>query len=543
MKANLPPRRLIPRWRRTKSVLGMPEATFATGGLARELVLDSSMLEEAIVAWKASPTTGLLGDILSYSIDHSLRSRVIDLIRVDPAFKSVATHTQKNFISQLLDEEPIGAQAVDRGNHQALEICNPAIQREVATLRKILRVNPANPLALLDLAQFQLTSGNTSQAMRSVTSALSLNPNSRIALRTMARLYVHQRRFDDAHSLISRHLRTQSDPWLMATEIALADVAGLASKFAKKGAAFTRERRASNANLTELAGALGGMELAAGNMKRARELFRLALLEPNDNVVAQVITHEKFLGIGLTAPAQRRVVMSAHEAQTLLAWNSLEPNDAAIHAIAWHDEEPFSSRPIQFLTTIYAAQGNFESAEVLARRGLIADPKDPALLANLAYVLASAGKIAQAERVLLRLIALRQPKYGGVALATAGLMAMQQGAWDAGEELYGAAMRVFRERREPVLEAICCAYFARAALDSGHPERSSILLRAESLYKANPSSDAAIVLKSLKPNIEPAAKFDGARRLSQWVYDPKSETLIQVHGVTEPGAPALIVRG
>lgn len=542
MKVSLPPRRLIPRWRRTDSVLDMPEATFATADAQNGLAVDSKSFDLAVEAWKGSPTTGILGDILSYSIDSDLRVKIIDFLRKEKNINDVATSTQSHFIAQLVSEDSLGnAGSTQASLRESFEICNPAIRKQVATLRQILRVNPANPLALLDLAQFQLASGQTERAERTVRSALSLSPNSRIALRTLARLYVHQRKFDKAHSLISKHARTKVDPWLMATEIALADVAETPSKFAKKGALFAKERQASDAHISELAGAIGGIELEEGNMKRAREMFRLALLSPNDNVVAQAITHQKMLGIELTAPAQRQAVMSAHEAQTLLAWNSLECDEAEIHGIAWHNEEPFSSRPLQFLTTIYAAQHDFDAAEVLAKRGLIADPQDPALLSNLAYVLASAGKLGPAEKVLFRLISLRKPKYGGVALATAGLMAMKQGAWAAGDELYEAAMRVFRDQRESGFEAICGAYYARSAVETGHPNRDSILARAESLYKSSPSADAAIILRLLNPNVQQDKHIEG-RRLSQWVYDSKSESLVQVHGLTEPGAPALIVR-
>ena len=76
MKANLPPRRLIPRWRRTKSVLNMPEATFSSSDAKKNLALDPTRLDHAIMDWNLAPTTGILGDILSFSIDSSLRNKV-----------------------------------------------------------------------------------------------------------------------------------------------------------------------------------------------------------------------------------------------------------------------------------------------------------------------------------------------------------------------------------------------------------------------------------------------------------------------------------
>ena len=328
----------------------------------------------------------------------------------------------------------------------------------------------------------------------------------------------------------------------MATEIALAEVASVPSQFISKGSKFVRDKMASKYHLSELAGSIGGAELRAGNVKRAREMFRLALASPNDNVIAQVVTHKNALGIDLSAPAQRQAIVSAHEAQTLLAWEALDCTNAKIHALAWHDEEPFSSRPLQFLTTIYAAQREYESAKMLAKRGLIADPKDPALLANLAYVSASSGDRSGAERILHKLLALKKDKYNAIVLATAGLMSMQEEDWEVGNRLYEAAMEMFRRRREFDLEAICCAYFARSAADCGHPEKETIMLRAQTMYQKQPTPDAAVVLRLLDNNVLPFVEPDQSRRLSQWVLDMKTESLIQIHGVSKPGAPPLLIK-
>ena len=202
MKANLPPRRLIPRWRRTKSVLNMPEATFSGSDKKKSLALDPARLDHAITDWKLSPTTGLLGDILSFSIDSSLRAKVADLVRNDPRTRRVATATQAGFMDQLIDEGDAPRATEHMEDMQgSLGICNQAVRHEAATLKRILAANPANPLALLDLAQFQLASGQMvngkiNRAERSIRAALYLSPNNRIVLRTLARLYVHQLEFD-----------------------------------------------------------------------------------------------------------------------------------------------------------------------------------------------------------------------------------------------------------------------------------------------------------------------------------------------------------
>src|SRR5690606_21639596 len=117
----------------------------------------------------------------------------------------------------------------------------------------------------------QLAVGNAKRADRAIVTALSLSPNSRVTLRTVARYYVHVGEPDRAHALIARHERTAGDPWLMASEIALAQASGEQRRFAVKGRRFSKSNAAPVRHLSELRGALGGLELASGAVRHARE--------------------------------------------------------------------------------------------------------------------------------------------------------------------------------------------------------------------------------------------------------------------------------
>jgi len=537
MTASLPPRRLIPRWRRTASTLDLPEASFSAEASARVFALDQDLFAKSIADWRETPTAGHLGDVLAFSVDSSLREDIATVAREALKKSQPITLAQQAIISSILDERETTPQ--EQGN---FGICNPATRREVSELRRVLQVNPSNPLALLDAAQFQISAGKHRQAERSLLTALSLSPNSRLALRTLARFYVHMRRHDEAHRLLSKHARTPGDPWLMASEIVLAEIAETSPHFASKGQRLIRDKGAQYADLSELAGALGGIELVNGNVKRARDMFRVALRSPNDNVIAQAITHQRLLAIDLNQPEQRRVALNASEAQTLLAWETLNTSQAELHALAWHSEEPFSSRPLQFLTTLYAVQKKYEHGINLAHRGLIADPKDSALLANLSYLLANSGKLELAETFLRRLVRTAITDYDPIVLATSGLIAMKRGAYDVGDELYQEAISRFRSRGELRMETNCLAYYARSAVETAHPNRDLILKRAMDAYGNARSSDAAIILYQLDQQIEPMEQTEPARRLSQWILDEKTNTLTQRHGITKAGAPSLIIK-
>lgn len=513
------------------------------GGKSGREAIPFALEEEQFIAatdnWSANRTSGSLGDLLTFTVDPALKPRVIDLVRkaVDDGFS--LGPVQKSFLDQLTEHEDDSSPQTTLVN-----------QRRVAELRKILRASPANPLALLDLAQHQVSAGNGQRAERSVKAALSLSPDSRLVLRTFARLNVHLDKSDkktekvsDALRLIGKHGRTPSDPWLMATEIALSEVAGVGSKFANKGIKFLKDKKASAGDLSELACAIGSLELKAGNLKRAREFFRLALIQPNDNVLAQAVTEQSNLGIEIAqSSAQRDAVGVAQEAQTLLAWNSLRVEEAQDHAIRWHDEEPFSSRPLHFLTTLYAVQCDYKSAEAFARQGLVADPNDAGLLTNLSYALANSGHYKEAKLILRRLLRIAPARYEPIALATYGLISMKQGDFVAGDQFYMAAMSGFRERKDLNLEAMCFAYYARAARDTGHPNRVNIENSAKELYRAHPSADGALVLGRLDSAVRPPELDVGMRKLTSWVFDEKTNSLIPKHEVSQRGEPILTVR-
>jgi tetratricopeptide (TPR) repeat protein len=521
------------------ATLEQREAGGKSGKEPAPFALEEERFVDAVENWSTNKTSGSLGDLLTFTADPALKPKVIDLIRkaVDSGF--ILGAVQKAFFNQLMEREDIASQSTTLAN-----------RRRVADLRKILRADPANPLVLLDLAQHQVSSGNGQRAERTVKTALSLSPDSRLVLRTLARLNVHLDKSDkktekvsDALRLIGKHRRTPNDPWLMATEIALSEVAGVGSKFANKGIKFLKDNKASTGEISELACAIGSLELQAGSLKRAREFFRLALIQPNDNVLAQAVTEQGNLGIEIaSSSAQREAVGVAQEAQTLLAWNALRVEEAQDHASLWHDEEPFSSRPLHFLTTLYAVQCDYENAEAFARQGLVADPNDAGLLTNLSYALANSGNYEEAKLILRRLLRIAPARYEPIALATYGLISMKQGDFEAGDQFYMAAMGGFRERKDLNLEAMCYAYYARAARDTGHPNRDLIESSAKELYRAHPSADGALVLGRLDSGVRPPELDAGMRKLTSWIFDEKTNSLIPKHEVGERGGPALTVR-
>lgn len=538
MKQALPPRHLIPRWRRISATLKEPEAIPQGDSPKGSQEAAPEDLERAIADWKSSPTAGHLGDVLAFSVAPGFSSEVKEVARAALMMPAKITAPQLQFMRTLLDEKGEEEFKPELGN----SICNHHVQRQVQEARSLLRVNPANPLVLLDLAQLQLASGKAGSAERSLLSALSLSRNNRIVLRTLARFYVHQGKPDKALALVARHPRTRVDPWLMASEIAISQAAATPSRFLSKGWKLARERSSPPADVAELAGAVGGVELSSGKVKQARELYRLALISPNDNVIAQAITDQKLLGIDLSLSLSQAVTRRAAEAQVLLAWRKLDTEAAERNALQWHAEEPFSSRPVEFLSSLFGVAGKYEEGVLIARRGLLSDPNDANLYTGLAYCLASLGQEHAAETAARKAVSLDGAKYEPHTVATRGLLAMRRGEFEVAGGLYESAFDAFVKRRETQAAAVCYAFYARSAYVYQHPRAKAILEKAVDLFKQAPTQDAAIVLLSVTETIgEPQGEF-GLRRLRQWVYDEERNMLIQRDAVTSKGAPALVIK-
>ncbi|GAI40388.1 unnamed protein product, partial [marine sediment metagenome] len=257
--------------------------------------------------------------------------------------------------------------------------------------------------------------------------------------------------------------------WLMASEIALADAAkSSSSQLSKARRLLVESKRFPSAHLTELAGTIAMEEMKAGSLKRAREAQRTALLAPNDNVVAQAVELEQLFGVSLDTPSIRDALLSSSEALTLRAANSTDPAGLITHALAWHQEEPFSSRPIRLLTTQYAYQGDFDIAERWIRAGLLTDPNDSGLLINLAFIQAQLGFEEASRQSIRKLRNFRSIDIEPFLKATEGLIHYRNLLFKEGDVLYREAAALFRSSEKPEMAAFCQLNQALFAEDYSH---------------------------------------------------------------------------
>lgn len=532
MKSSLPRRRLIPRWRPSSQTLETSEVASTLNQPSLPLRFDHARFYEAVSAWRSDPTTGHLGDVISFSGDTDLRPQIAAIVKEAQVKGLAVSPVQEELFRDVVDDVELADKSAVEGRL--------TFQSRVAQLRRELMVAPENLLALLDLAQLQLAAGKVQAAQRLLTTALGLAPNGRIVLRTAARFYVHLGEPDRAHQMVTRHPGTKKDPWLIASEIALADAAGVPSTMASIGHRLVKEARTQPRHLAEVAGALANAEMVAGNFKEARQLLRKALLNPTDNVVAQAMIDGSAMGVQLDEPTVTAAVKRSAEAQLLQAWKDRDEVVAEHHALRWHAEEPFSSRPIQFLTTLYSLQSEYTKALDWIRRGLIADPTDEGLIANLAFAEAALGDIDHAEIAIRRV---KDAKLTPYLKATEGLVALKRGDFRRAEDLYREAEQAFENASRADLAALAIAHYAKFALESGAPDSARIRAEAEAKFHKASSVDGYLILSRLLPTAPALHVEEPKRRLTQWVFDAETNTLTKRPGVTSKGSPAIVFAG
>ena len=282
--------------------------------------------------------------------------------------------------------------------------------------------------------------GQTDQALRAMNIALALAPNHRYVVRSAARLFNHIGEHGHAHHVVKTAQATLYDPWLLSAEIATAALAGKSSRHIKTARTLLESTRFTALDKSELASALGTVDSSAGDLRRARRLFRASLEHPTDNAIAQARWANSHKIIDLNPVVFR--MRQAYEARTWHAFYSGAWELGLQAGKRWLKDQPFSVSPAVHTSYIAAvALEDHERAIEVLQIGRTANPRDATILNNMSYSLACLGKLAEAESIL-KLIN-RNALSSALAttvLATSGLIAFRRGDLFTGRHLYEEAI-------------------------------------------------------------------------------------------------------
>jgi len=498
-------RKMVPRWRSAA-------ASAATGELqplrteTRSPVPppDRAELELRIDEWRSTRTVSFAADLVGVALVLDEYEAGRDAAEFLLQTETPATELARSLAAHLLEPEqqqlafPEAAGTTDDLTR---------FRARIRDLRARTRLDPRDVLAWVDLAHMYVSLGLADKAVHALQAPLALAPDNRFVLRSATRLHVHRDEPERAHAVLLSSDRTSQDPWLLAAEIAVADLTGERSRFVRRGRAMLESGSHAPLHTAELAGSIATLELEAGKLRLARQLFRAGLVEPTENTVAQV----EWANSKSAQPVVERVqldIASAFEARALHAISKGEWEDAIDESWNWLRDERFSPAP-GIVGSYVAAMGarDFASSAAIAQAGLFANPKNQTLRNNLAFALINMGYTPGAAT---HLDMIRPPwdtdQTEETVLATRGLLAYRTGDTALGRARYEEAVRMGLAKGDRRWLALASMLFAREEALASAPGALDAIKRAVAIADEVPFPEVQVLKNELEaflvgPNI------------------------------------------
>ena len=458
-------RNIFPRWRDFTSTVRLKELDTPKRNSLRKIDFGRAM-EVRKAEWSLNPSLWTSLDLIGTAVvtgDFRGADEALAVVLGDENTPDIA----KSYLTQTSN-----ISFVDQGGEIPLTIADQA-KEQIRQSRKKLSHDPSDAIEWVELALGYTVSGLNEKAERAIRIALSLTPDSRYVLRSSARFFIHVGDLDSAHGILTRSDRVNNDPWLLASEIAVASAAGRRSRFVKRGRTLLAEDY-SNSDLSELASALGTLETEHGNERIARKLLRQSLVDANENSIAQ-INHLNRAHLGDGIDTSRANPPLLHEAR---AWTySYQANWqlAKEESLRWLADQPFASAPAVLSSFILSdVLCEFETAESILQAAIRSNPQELLLLNNLAFCLLNQGKVEQGEAALHRIRQEDLNKLGPVK-ATFGLLEFRRGNFAEGRRLYRECIEESKKDNNRLQAARAAAHLALEEVLAGTDQIASAL--------------------------------------------------------------------
>lgn len=485
-------RRVIPRWRSAAAAARRRELSSARAVSAEWATRVAGELRAKELEWRKSPNSAIAGELATLALLANDPSRGVEAARaLLPTVSYAWPLLQKLLQAPLLRSSSLMAVAASPPTKEAMRL-------EAASVRARITIDPRNAIAWTDMALTYAMLGQSAKAEGATRIAIALAPHNRFVLRSGARLYVHLGDPERAHDIVVREAVNSGDPWLIATEIAVADVARQSPRCGRQGRTALDGGQYRDRDLAELASALATLELEHGRTRQARRLFRRSLREPNDNALAQVEWAERTVG-ELGSRGSLLADTSAYEAQTRQYQRLGRWDEAVSAAVHWQGDEPYSEMAAAWSTAFASvANEDYKLAAMLAQQGLLANPRSPLLLNNLAYSLIESGELDRAETALSDLPKYMEKHTAIASMATTGLLAFRRGRPTDGRHHYQQAIRWAKASGFRDEEAMASVMVAGEEVRLGSAYALSAIGVAQDAVGAIETGLAALVLNRIR---------------------------------------------
>jgi tetratricopeptide (TPR) repeat protein len=437
-------RRVFPRWRSLSRTPGHElQSSLKTSASRKEIPIENALLP-FYEKWQETPTIENALDVVDRAIYLDApflavgpAKMILDSDKTSETTKTLAKFVLTGPTGTNLD---IQQDVLERGR----------VESDIRKAKKRLADEPANGLLWLEKARLHTLIGDIRTAEQSLKCAYGCAPNNRFIIRAFSRFLVHVGRPDEAHQRLVRCEGLLRDPWIQSVEIAVAETAGLSPVAVSAGKANIENQTFSPLHTSELAAAIGTLELGAGINRRAKKFFNRSLVAPTDNALSQAFWVRDELSLGLQIDKSKLSIAGAFEARMQDAVASKNWRSAVESCDSWVRDEQFSLRA--------NIQGSFLSGSYLwdqelslsfCNRGLIANPENRILLNNKSVALARLGRINEAKQNHKKLSQfLSGSSFDPIAAATHGLIFFRDNNHSLGRHWYEKSWNYSLDRKE-----------------------------------------------------------------------------------------------
>lgn len=486
---------IIPRWRPYKETVALGELDRTTSRQKAPLPIiarDIHLLDSKKAYLIANPVLSAASDLLStaYALDDQegvefAKSIIIKLDSPEASFaKNNLTRISHNLRENLINSE------LNIGADKNLLIS------EISTLKKRAISDPRNYLVYVDLARSYAILGQNIPAEKAIIKALKLGRENRFVLRSAVRFYVHIGEPDKAYDLVKRAPNLRLDPWLLACEIAAAKIIDTTSKNIKYARENLSSDNISPFHLSELAASMGTIELSEGSSKKARKLFEKSLIDPTENVIAQVCSYKEiYFSDQSKFQSEISKIPRAFEANASILMQMSEWERAFSETERWFFDQPFSSRPAVFGSYLASTVlGKPDSAIKLIDMALISNMNDAVLLNNKAFALIQMKEYERADQLIQAAFNLDlEPAEKTALMATSAMLDFRRGSLVKGATKYKGAIEMAKATGDLSLIALAELHYEVESELAGIPNTNAEQL----ITKAIVSDDKSILAAAI----------------------------------------------
>ena len=444
-------RDVLPNWRSYNKTSCMGEFG---ASINTQLSVPFFSLDKYVFAWKEHREIPFAADLVSAAITNGQLNNpeVVEAAHFLKNHPDDCSNTQLLCAKKILQKENSENKENLIGLKNRLGLLRDKETHYRESIRILKQQNnkyPYNAINYCELARYYANLGQLDKAKDMMEIAVHLAPSSRFVSRSAARLFSHIEDFDRAHKVLVNNHWISKDPWLIASEIAVNSLRGRNSRFVNKGKEIIASGNYYPFSYSEMASAIGTLEMKNGSRKACRNYMNIALERPNDNSLAQaewILSENNDLSLHF---GEYDYLKNKAEADCRYAYYNDDFAAALSSGIDWIADYPFDPNPIYFSAEMaYAFIKDYQTAIEIIELGLRANSNDAGLLNNLAYCYALSGNVEKAETILNRVDLNTQSlsKETKICLiATRGLVEYRKGQIENGSKLYLTAMTRAKE--------------------------------------------------------------------------------------------------